>query len=205
MNLTPKTFGPIVLLAIALAFASTAAWWHFVEDGSSTRGEALDDALRGVIQGENTDEALVAKAILTNYHETRLNAARWSGVYWGSTFIAAALSALAGLVLKLESVLKNEALKKDVAAALAVTAAILITISTSGDFQRKWQANRIAAAELERLGYEFLEKNGKNPRSYLAGVGKILMTRNTSIVGGAEQSKTSVEGAAAGRQGRSEN
>jgi hypothetical protein len=59
---------------------------------------------------------------------------------------------------KLESILRNEAIKKDVAAAVA--AAILITISTSGDFQRKWQANRTAAAELERIGYDFLEKSG---------------------------------------------
>jgi hypothetical protein len=50
-------------------------------------------------------------------------------------------------VLKLETLLGNEALKKDCAALLSVAAALLVTLSTSGDFQRKWQANRIAAAE----------------------------------------------------------
>ena len=181
------TYRIIVPLVITLAVV-VGAWWYLAAAGSATRGEALDAAMQAVIEEPGTDRAMVARAIVTNYHETRVNAARWSGVYWGSTFVAAALSALAGLVLKLESVLKDEAAKKDVAAVLAVTAAILITISTSGDFQRKWQANRIAAAELERLGYQFLEKSGDNPRSYLARVANILMTRHTSIVGGAEPS-----------------
>jgi hypothetical protein len=150
----------VTVIAIIITIAVVGTWWKLAEFGSATRGEALAEALQAVIEKKDTEESLVASAILTNYQETRTNAARWSGVYWGSTFIAAALSALAGLVLKLESILRNEAIKKDVAAAFAVAAAILITISTSGDFQRKWQANRTAAAELERIGYDFLEKSG---------------------------------------------
>ena len=83
------------------------------------------------------------------------------------TFAAAVLSALAALVLKLETLVKSDGAKKDLAALLSVAAALSITISTSGDFQRKWQANRIAAAELEHTGYEFLEKEGADARSYL--------------------------------------
>ena len=70
----------------------------------------------------------------------------------------------------------------------------MITISTSGDFQRKWQANRIAAAELERTGYEFLEKDGAEARSYLAAVGPILLRRHLAIVGGSEQRKAPAGG-----------
>ncbi len=192
MNSVQKKRYPIVVLVIVITLAVVATWWGFAEIGSATRGGALSNALQPVIEQKDTDKSLVATVILTNYQETRINAARWSGVYWGSTFVAAALSALAGLVLKLESILKNEAVKKDVAAIFAVTAAVLITISTSGDFQRKWQANRIASAELEHLGYDFLEKGGTNPRSYLAAVGKILMTRHTSILGSTEQEPSSV-------------
>lgn len=90
---------------------------------------------------------------------------------------------------------KNEAVKKDVAAVFAVGAALLITISTSGDFQRKWQANGIAAAELERIGYELLEKDGAAPRSYLASVGQILLRRHMAIVGGTEQGKPPTDAA----------
>jgi putative ribosome biogenesis GTPase RsgA len=152
------------------------------------RGTALDSALRPIAEGRRAEQAMVAKTILENYHETRQNASRWSGVYWGFTFAAAILSALAALVLKLESPLfKNEALKKDIAAVASVSAALLITLSTSGDFQRKWTANRIAAAELQRVGYEFLEKNGANARSYLARVGQILERRHFSIVGSSGQ------------------
>ena len=148
------------------------------------RGAALATALQPVVDGKNTEQALVAKAILDNYHETRQNASSWSGVYWGFTFTAAILSALAALVLKLETpFFKTEAAKKDFAATASVAAALLIPLSTSGDFQRKWQANRIAAAELERAGYEFLEKDGANARSYLAQIGQILERRHLSIVG----------------------
>jgi hypothetical protein len=181
------------VIVIVITIAVVGTWWKLVEFGSATRGEALAEALQAVIEKKDTDESLVASAILTNYQEIRSNAARWSGVYWGSTFIAAALSALAGLILKLESILRNEAIKKDVAAAFALAAAILITISTSGDFQRKWQSNRTAAAELERLGYDFLEKSGENPRTYFSSVGNILKTRHLSILGTINQAQTSSE------------
>jgi len=71
----------------------------------------------------------------------------------------------------------------------SVTAAVLITISTSGDFQRKWQANRIAAAELERTGYELLEKDAADPRAYFSSIAQILHNRHVAIVGSMEQRK----------------
>jgi hypothetical protein len=118
------------------------------------------------------------------------------------TFSAAVLSALAALVLKLETLIRNEGAKKDLAALLSVAAALLVTISTSGDFQRKWQANRIAAAELERSGYEFLEKDGADARSYLAPVGQSLLRRHMAIVGGAEPRKPVSEPDKAASQAR---
>lgn len=178
--------GVVILCALGLG-----AWWLFQDRDIWARGDALGDALRPLIEKQNTDQSLVARAILDNYLETRSNAARWSGIYWGFTFAAAALSALAALILKSETILKNEGLKKDVAALFSVAAALLITISTSGDFQRKWQANRIAAAELERTGYELLEKDTVDVRSYLGSVGQILLRRHMAIVGGTEQRKPS--------------
>jgi hypothetical protein len=183
----------IVIIAVVAFYKYRESW---------PRGEALCTALAPLILGqaspperlncdqlkpEATEQAQVARAILGNYIETRKNASRWSGIHWGFTFLAAALSALAGLLLKLESVLKDEKIKKDVASVLAVTAAILITISTSGDFGRKWQANRIAAAELEKLGYEFLGKNGENPREYFDAIAQILHKRHLGIVGSMDQ------------------
>lgn len=175
----------VLLLAIVIG----GVWWFLQERDTYPRGEALGTALRPLVEGKNSEQAVVARVIWDNYLETRANASRWSGVYWGLTFTAAALSALAALVLKLETLIKSEGAKKDLAALLSVTAALLITISTSGDFQRKWQANRIAAAELERTGYEFLEKDGADARSYLASVGQSLRRRHMAIVGSLEQRK----------------
>jgi hypothetical protein len=183
-----------VLLGVCLlGIAVAVLWWFLQEQDLWPRGEALGIALRPIVEGNNSDQALAARSIWFNYLETRANASRWSGVYWGFTFTAAVLSALAALVLKLETLVKNEGAKKDLAALLSVTAALLITISTSGDFQRKWQANRIAAAELERTGYEFLEKDGADPRSFLASVGQSLLRRNMAIVGSLEPRKLAPE------------
>jgi hypothetical protein len=186
-NPEPSPKNRALLTAVIVFALGIAAWCFFEYRDAWPRGEALGVALQPLIDKQNTDQSLVARAILDNYHETRSNASRWSGIYWGSTFLAAALSALAGLILKLESFIKNEGLKKDIAALFSVSAALLITISTSGDFQRKWQANRIAASELERTGYEFLEKNGADPRTYFSSIAQILHNRHVSIVGSTEQ------------------
>lgn len=151
------------------------------------RTDSLTEALQPMIKQQNTEQSMVARAILSNYNETRSIASKWSGVYWGFTFLAAIFSASAGLILKFEAIIKNAELKKDIAALLSVGAALLITISTSGDFQRKWQANRIAASELERTGYTFLETKAADPSKYYADIGNILHERNLAVVGNVEQ------------------
>lgn len=177
--------------ALVLGLVLAGGWWLSQDQETWPRGEALGTALRPLIEGQNPEQALVARVIWDNYVETRANAARWSGIYWGLTFAAAVFSALAAVILKLETVIKTEGRKKDLAALLSVAAALMVTISTSGDFQRKWQANRIAAAELERAGYEFLAKDGADARSYLAVVGQTMLGRHMAIVGGSEQRKPS--------------
>jgi len=154
----------------------------------SLKAEPLTNLLQPVISGKDPEQALVASALLDNYLEQRRTAAVWSGVYWGFAWLSAVLSALAGLVLKLESFAADEKVKKDLAAALAVTAALLITVSTSGDFQRKWQATRAAATDIERAAYEFLRNSGKEPRSYLGNVGDALYKRHQAILGTGERS-----------------
>lgn len=189
MNEVSRGSGPIrflVAVGVLVALAG-GAWWCFEHRDSWQRSEALGYAMQSVIDSPQQDQSLVARIILTNYHETRSNAARWSGIYWGFTFFAAIFSAMAALVLKVESLFHNEGAKKDIAALLSVAAALLVTVSTSGDFQRKWQANRVAAAELERTGYSFLENNGAEPRTYLASVGDILLRRQLAIAGSAEK------------------
>jgi hypothetical protein len=182
-----------LVFVLLLSSVIVSVWWLLEDRDTWPRGEALGAALRPIVEGKDSEQALVARAIWDNYLETRSNASRWSGVYWGFTFVAAVLSALAAIILKLETIIKNEAAKKDLAAMLSIVAALLITISTSGDFQRKWQANRIAAAELERTGYEFLEKDGADARVYLAAVGQSLLRRLMAIVGSSEQRKSPQE------------
>ncbi len=189
MNITQTTwrYFQIALGAVIISAVVGGIWWFVQDRDSWPRGEALGVALRPLIEQQNTDQSLVARVIWDNYFETRSNASHWSGVYWGFTFLAAALSALAGLILKCETIIRSEGIKKDLAAVFAVGAALLITISTSGDFQRKWQANRIAAADLERTGYEFLGKSGENPRTYFAAVAQIMHRRQVAIVGSMER------------------
>ncbi len=173
-----------VLLA-CIVIAAVYLFFHYRD--SWPRGEALGTALQALIAKQGTDQSLVAKTILENYNETRANTERWSGIYWGITFLAATLSALAGVILKFEIILRSEPLKKDLAALFSVAAAVLITISTGGDFHRKWQANRIAAADLERAGYELLAKADNDSRASFEEIARILHTRHVAITGGPDQ------------------
>jgi hypothetical protein len=167
--------GAIVLLG--------AAVFYFSQNEGHLRGETLLATMAPIVNGKDPEKALVANAIVGNYTETRQIAAMWSGLYWGFAWAAAILGALSGVILKLESVVQDEKVKKDVAALFTVAAAIMITVSTGGDFQRKWQANRAAAAGIEHLGYEFLSKQGENPRQYFDKLSDLLMQRHMAILG----------------------
>lgn len=180
-------------LVAIIVLALLAVGIYLSMHNTQLRGEPVQTLLAPIIDGKDPDQALAARALRDNYLETRSIAALWSGLYWGFAWISAILGALAGLILKFESIIKDEKVKKDVAAFLAVTAALLVTISTSGDFQRKWQANRMAAADLERDAYEFLKNNGAMPRSYLGKVGETLHKRHISILGGGEAKKPQPE------------
>ncbi len=179
---SPGRRDAIVIVSIAgVLLVSSFIFAHY--GGSWPRGEALGAALHPLIDQKGTPKSLLATSIWDNYSETRANAERWSAIYWGITFFAAALSALAGVILKFETMLKSEPVKKDLAALFSVTAAVLITISTGGDFHRKWQANRIASAELERVGYQLLSKGMVEPTISFTEVARILYERNILIAG----------------------
>ncbi len=175
-----QRYAVIFLSAIVLAAVAIV---YFSGTKEHLRGETLTVSLEQVIESKDPEKAMVAKAILGNYAETRQIAALWSGLYWGFAWAAAVLGALSGLVLKLESLITDEKVKKDIAALFTVAAAIMITVSTGGDFQRKWQANRAAAADIEHLGYEFLGKRGENPRQYFEKLSEILLRRHMAILG----------------------
>jgi len=104
-------------------------------------------------------------------------------VTFGSLFLSAALSACAGVVLKLEFFLRNEPFKKDLAAVMAVLAALLVTLSTVGGFHQRWAANRLAAAKMERLAYAFITAGSKPDLASFSGqIQSIAFERNEGIV-----------------------
>jgi hypothetical protein len=74
----------------------------------------------------------------------RKGSAAWALTYHLSLFGAAVLSASAALVIKTSDL-------DDLAAVLATLAALLTTLSSVGDFQRKWHGNRDAFYALDEL------------------------------------------------------
>ena len=144
----------------------------------------MHEALKGL----TPEEADIGNTILINYLEYRDNAVRWSGTYHTCLFVSAALGALTALVLKLEFFVNNVELKKDLAALAATLSALLITFSTVGNFQRHWEANRIASVRIESLGYEFVTARTKNLPYFSSKIQEISMDRNQEIVEGHESS-----------------
>jgi len=104
-------------------------------------------------------------------------------VYFGCTFGAAVLSAAAGVILKLDSLSKRPTLQKDLAATFAACAALLITLSTTGSFEAKWRANRLAASDMEAVIYKLAQSPVDNA-AILTEMSAINRRQNESIAGG---------------------
>mgnify|MGYP001806831615 CR=1 FL=1 len=188
-DIPSKTNARVVALLLMI-FVVGGSILYFSQTDGRLRGGTMKELLTPFAEGKDLDKATVARAILGNYTETRQIAALWSGLYWGFTWAAAVLGALSGLILKLESCITDEKIKKDIAAFFTVSAAIMITVSTGGEFQRKWQANRTAAATIEEIGYDFLSHKGENAYALLPRVRDALKQRHLSILGTLETDKS---------------
>jgi hypothetical protein len=176
-----KTSMRVVSLAVILAIAGFAGLAiHYSAKNQPNRGVALED-LHQLFRPEAKPLGAI---VVKTYHEFRGNAVRWSAVYFGCLFGSAFLSAFAALILKLELLGDHLKLKNDLAALLATLAALLVTLSTTGDFQQKWQANRIAAAEMENFAYELARPSAAtNLDAILTRIQTINSARNRMIIG----------------------
>lgn len=190
MSDVPAKMNARVVALLLMILVVGGSILYFSQTEGHLRGDTMKELLTPFANGKDLDKAIVAKAILGNYTETRQIAALWSGLYWGFTWAAGVLGALSGLVLKLESYISDEKIKKDIAALFTVSAAIMITVSTGGEFQRKWQANRTAAATIEEIGYDFLSHKGEDAFALLPRVRDALKQRHLSILGKLETDKS---------------
>ncbi|HBL31087.1 MAG TPA: hypothetical protein DD490_30030 [Acidobacteria bacterium] len=97
----------------------------------------------------------------------RTGKARWNFWYYSSMYGAVLFSASSALVLKLEMEwLKGDG-QTDAAALLATLAAILGTVSSTGNFERRWRSSRQARATMQKLQADL-----QNPDVDLAAVAK---------------------------------
>lgn len=169
---------PGLVLLIVLVVVPLAGWLIWNNLGQ-TRGVAL-----GHIVGQTPAPlAGLAELISGAYHEYRANAVRWSFVYFGCLFGSAFLSALAGVILKLESFGRNEKRQRDLAALSAALAALLITLTSIGAFEQKWRANRHAADALEALSFELLKPDAQGRQArILADVQRIITERGNQVL-----------------------
>ena len=125
----------------------------------------------------------VAVLVKHNFQDYRVKTEGWSFIYFGCVFGSAVFSALAGLVLKFEFFPPtDEKRRRDTAAVCAAVGAMLVTLSTAGDFSRKWQANRAAATAMENLAYE-LPLATVNLAKVYERLQQINTARNEGILG----------------------
>jgi hypothetical protein len=175
---TPQRVGLVSALLIVTGFIIAMIVPRF------GAGESRAVAFADLPKLFSEDNRAMGNIVIASYHEYRANAARWSGVYFGCVFGSAFLSALAAVVLKLESLQSWPRFRNDFAVVVAVLATLLTTLSTTGDFQRKWQANRLAAAEMENLAYGLVNAKSASDRDAVIGkIQSINAARNYGIVG----------------------
>ena len=99
----------------------------------------------------------LAKLLIGNSSEYSRNAFWWSFAYFGSVVGSAVLSAMAALTLKLTFITNADA-RADTAAICATLAALFVTLSTAGDFKRKWQGCRSAEVGVQNLAYKLFSE-----------------------------------------------
>ena len=103
----------------------------------------------------------------------RRGSAGWAVTYHVSMFGAVVLSALAALLIKLSEM-------DNLAAALATSAAVLTALSSVGDFQRKWHANRDAFYALDELLLKALDPQDLTDKQFKEFLVEILRTQHNS-------------------------
>ena len=192
----------VVLVAAAVP-AVLFLGWYFWEQHYSP-GLAVVDSLSRLRDAQpSSPDGKVVQALIDslrqNYEETRQDATRWSAVFWGTTFFGLLASAAGALVLKLESLNLSDVQRKDWGAVLAGAAALAVSLAASGDFRQKWQANRLAAGELERRAYKLLAEKNPSVSEYYEAIADIQFKRTTLITGKEEPAKAA--SAAAGASG----
>jgi len=168
--------------AILAAVVMLGVWLvtAYIAHNQPNRGVAMEDLL--ALYPDKTKP--LGEIVVKTYREFRGNTVRWSTAYFGCLFGSALLSALAGLVLKLEVLGSQPKIRNDLAATMATVAALLVTLSTTGDFQHKWQANRAAAAAMENLAYELLRPaSAIELDKILSRIQAINDSRNRGIIG----------------------
>lgn len=171
-----------VLAVILVVVVALGAWivTTYIADNQPNRGVAMEDLL--ALYPDKTKS--LGEIVVKTYREFRGNSIRWSTAYFGCLFGSALLSALAGLVLKLEVLGSQPKIRNDLAATMATVSALLVTLSTTGDFQHKWQANRAAAAAMENLAYELLRPAAATRLDdILSRIQGINDARNRGIIG----------------------
>jgi len=172
----------VVLAAVFVVLALLAGWLSttYLARNQPNRGVAMED----LMELYRPDTKPLGMIVVKTYREFRGNSVRWSAAYFGCLFGSAFLSAMTGLFLKLEILASQPKVRNDLAAAMATFAALLVTLSTTGDFQRKWQANRAAAAAMENLAYELVRPAAAiNLDAILTRIQTINDVRNRGIIG----------------------
>ncbi|WP_374567998.1 hypothetical protein [Ideonella sp.] len=179
----PRRSPWVLILLIALLVLAGVAVVKLNGFGWHASDSAAIEKLRVDAQSMAEPRQGAAKLAVTMFDEYRDVARLWSGVYNGCVLGASALGLLAALVLKLEAWPQRASLKKDLAAAMASLSAILAALSSSGDFQMKWQTNRTAVADVERIAIRLLSPSPLDLASVYAELGDIAQERHLKLIG----------------------
>jgi hypothetical protein len=177
----------ISFFLILIVIAAGVGFYAYRQSEGASRGAIVEKELPPLVSDLRGREGVIARSIQESYKEYRDDAKNWSGGYYGLLVFAAVLSALSGVALKLSHFIPSDGIRNDVAAILAATSAIVITVTTTVDSQRKWQANRIAASDTEQMAIEFVTADpidrANSLQHYSQRLQEIALARQQEVVG----------------------
>lgn len=103
----------------------------------------------------DAERDFLGKEIARQYNWYSHGSRLWSAMHHWSLGVAAILSALASIIIKMDWLKSNfpslYSSREDIVAILAFLATLITTIAAAGGFGRKWQTNRVSRGRIDRL------------------------------------------------------
>ncbi len=167
----------LAIVATLITLIAVAVFW------GCNRTPRVVKVIQPMLQNSSLSASNLVTILGQNLKEYQCNGAWLSWCHFGSLFGSAVCSAAAALLLK-QHWIKNADVREDRAALAATIGALLVTLSTTGNFGRRWEGCRAAEFDVQNLVYQVLSQGSDvDAKGVLNQLQAINIAYNRTVMG----------------------